>query len=526
MFRGVKNRAIRRLHKANIIGPLALPPNKNEEPPTTEEDPTDSSSEEGGSNHSEADFLSTLGAADYQQDIESDGSDTSHDSEDSEIDVGNFFNMAELRPLLQELLNRLGQEGELTQMLHNQEDNLAAQQEQLANITQRQGMKSLEPKHFSGKVTDDPRKFMDRFEAHANLYRLNDHQKVLQFRLLLSGSADVWYTSLPARTRDNWIPLRASFLEAFTGQTTAWMLEQDLAERRQKPGESVDGYVTDILSVAQRLNKRDEETRTILVRGLIPSIKKYVLLANPIDLRSTIEKIRLGEAIAKMDAEPKASLSAISDYEELETRNLSLAAITNLENRFNRFQIETNKKLDGIASTEGSSRGFPQGHSHQGPRGELEELRCYNCDDQGHISRNCPRRQTRCQICNETDHTARTCPDRNQSGRSHYQENAHNAPPPMYNQPPRNAWYRNNQRPPRRYNGPRRYNNYQQRQNEPYLPQPSGPYQHINQPQYNLPYQPPQTTPYQHQHVTAYQQPQGNVQQNPTMQGNHNNQKN
>ena len=66
---------------------------------------------------------------------------------------------------------------------------------------------------------------------------------------MVRGSAEIWFNSLPAQIRDDYAALEAALRVKFvTAAHTQLQQQMAVLSRRQRPGESVDEYITDARS--------------------------------------------------------------------------------------------------------------------------------------------------------------------------------------------------------------------------------------------------------------------------------------
>lgn len=301
--------------------------------------------------------------------------------------------MAETRALIHQVLGQLGANDpnlpNIRQLLQNQE-------ERINHLDRRNGTKHLAPESFYGYSTDDPRRFMDKFLTYVQLQHIPDDRRIPTFRMLLQGPADVWYSSLPEATKNNWANLEQAFLDGFAGANTELLLEQSLDNRTQGSTESAESYINDVLRVTQRLQKADAEVRKILQRGLRPDIKAYVIGAGPANVNEMVEKIKIGETLEALKRPSKAKTNAMESQDDLasilERQNMALAALAT--------GIEKMAKPNPSPQTVSAP--------NQQPAIPMENVECYYCHNFGHYARNC-RAKRFCQICGKDNHQTQDC---------------------------------------------------------------------------------------------------------------------
>lgn len=291
-------------------------------------------------------------------------------------------NMAETRALIQQVLDRLGGEAGANTI----QQQIAAQQDRLQTLNNKQTSRNLLPEPFYGYSTEDPRKFLDKFVTYAGLQAIPDRQKVQTFRLLLHGPADVWYSTLDDAVKNDWAQFRQNFENHFGGQNVQYLLEQKLVERRQQPNELTEQYVHDIMQLAQRLRKGDNEIKQILLRGLRSDIKAFVIGQNPQTLADTLQKIKLGDTVSTINpASVSANCHSLGEKNMAEQLEKSQSTMASLAEEVKQVSQKMDKMNVGKS-----------------------EVECFYCHKQGHLYKDCKARES-CQLCGRRGHVARAC---------------------------------------------------------------------------------------------------------------------
>ena len=85
----------------------------------------------------------------------------------------------------------------------------------------------LQPGQYQGLPDEDPLGWLDRFDAWVDLTNVDNRQLPYAMRLLLRGSAVLWFSALPSEDRGNKERLYTAFRNRF-GQQPSWLIEQQL----------------------------------------------------------------------------------------------------------------------------------------------------------------------------------------------------------------------------------------------------------------------------------------------------------
>ena len=158
----------------------------------------------------------------------------------------------------------------------------------------------LQPDYFSGLSSQDPEQFLDIFERISQINAWDENIQLSAFPLYLKDIAHTWYLTLSAPDKGDLGRLKDAFRKRFVLGPHSWILNQQLAQRKQKPNESLDTYVTDITRLCRRLEIGDKDAMRYFIDGLHDDeLKNYVLLQQPKTLLEAERAARLKYSVTK-----------------------------------------------------------------------------------------------------------------------------------------------------------------------------------------------------------------------------------
>ena len=159
---------------------------------------------------------------------------------------------------------------------------------------------SLKPGVFNGLPSEDATLWLDKFIAWITLNNWeNDAARVLQaMRLLLTGSAISWLTSLEEKDKASTNKLFDSFKIYFVESAPTWSLEQQLWQRTKLPVETLEEYITGIDQLCRRLKKSPQDKIAAFVRGLPAKLQPIVIQNSPASWQDAVHAARLAEQAA------------------------------------------------------------------------------------------------------------------------------------------------------------------------------------------------------------------------------------
>ena len=171
----------------------------------------------------------------------------------------------------------------------------------------------LQPDYFSGLSSQDPEQFLDIFERISQINVWDENIQLSAFPLYLKDIAHTWYLTLSAPDKGDLGRLKDAFRKRFVLGPHSWILNQQLAQRKQKPDESLDTYVTDITRLCRRLEIGDKDAMRYFIDGLHDDeLKNYVLLQQPKTLLEAERAARLKYSVTKRSTPSNTAQNALT----------------------------------------------------------------------------------------------------------------------------------------------------------------------------------------------------------------------
>ncbi len=305
--------------------------------------------------------------------------------------------------------------------------------------------KLSKPQPFSGKEWESGREWLRRFDSYCIAGGYNPHEIPPgsdidgQFRAgmisLLQGAAAVWLDSLPQEERESYRKLRKAFEERWvlpylTGTRLAE--ETKLANRVQGPQETAESLYQDLAHMCHKMGKGEQDLMIHFVKSLRPEIQDRVVTGCPKDMMTALQMASSAEArIGGIQFAP--SLTAMLE------QNPHLAAIQKQVKDLQVSQDQWKQERSKTACTYCQKTGHSQADCRQykkdreqesqdavqqavqqaaqqaakevarqsnqqtgqqgaqgsnqqksKPRQNRKPVRCFNCNEVGHVNRNCP----------------------------------------------------------------------------------------------------------------------------------------
>lgn len=244
-----------------------------------------------------------------------------------------------------------------------------------------------------------------RIDDLADIYQWTDRMTSCNALTKLEGPARSWYDSLSSVDK-TWTEWKEELRRAFPSATSMQRLHRDMEDRRRKRGEPIESYYYDKLSKARRCNLGDEACIEYIITGLndegairAVSVRTY---ESPEELLHCLK--RLEERLGNMASSASPALKGASSSPLTSRR---------------RFENGADRATGSKSEARRERVDPPPLRPRKKPLiNERGETLCFNCDDYGHVSMNCPspQRKARCGVCKRVGHDAKDCREKRESG--------------------------------------------------------------------------------------------------------------
>ena len=288
---------------------------------------------------------------------------------------------------------------------------------------------SFKPVSFNGLHPEIAGRWWRNFDRYATLSGIQGNDRCNLVGLLLTGSAEIWFNSLPQQTRDDYAALEAAFREKFIAAAhTQIQRQMAVLSRTQRVGETFDEYITEARSKIIDYNYDPQLQMTLLINGLRPEIKSAVMQHLPFaDIDAFVTKARHVEsALASQNVlSIPGYTSNLAKLEEdnsfLSSKNHQLKSLeSNLQDLSSKFEVfakelarqnEATKQLTDQAYTFQRSNNRPQsfGTSRNHPSQNDQGSRFRNPNFPHNLPRDRPTVAIQCWSCGQMGHMQREC---------------------------------------------------------------------------------------------------------------------
>ncbi len=169
---------------------------------------------------------------------------------------------------------------------------------------------------FSGYDAGDPELWLDRYERYSKQKKWTPEQQASNLPLYLTESASYWHRDLPDEITNTFPTLKQAFLAKYQPhEGMKWVRSAELADRKQRPDETVEAYIADIERRCCQLSKTPAERMEVFIRGLLQDIRSHVIKAHPDNVDDAVTQARLAQSTTTRSGPQTAEVN--SELQEL-----------------------------------------------------------------------------------------------------------------------------------------------------------------------------------------------------------------
>ena len=248
---------------------------------------------------------------------------------------------------------------------------------------------------FEGNVTEDAKIWLTRFELYTASKGIKDAAAKATLPLFFKDKALKWYINLSQEVKGNYLELKAAFLKRYgPDNTMIWQRTTTLFQRKQLVNESAEDFVSDIIASGSDLNIPEEQIRHIIVSGLRPHIRQFVLQKQT----ETIDELRSAAKLAEL-----TTIDTSTEQAQLR------ATISSLEQQVQAMSSLVTAALEKKPSDRCDTQQKDHKPIYQ-PYRYSHRNRCSFCGGEWHQNlKQCPAQGKECHRCHSLNHFAKMC---------------------------------------------------------------------------------------------------------------------
>ncbi|KAJ7386945.1 hypothetical protein OS493_003903, partial [Desmophyllum pertusum] len=181
----------------------------------------------------------------------------------------------------------------------------------LSKIAQRLGTKDINIAKFYGYDREDIDQWLEEFDYHLEARYISPRSKtaLTQLTIHIAGPAQEYIRALPADQRATLDTVKEALKRCYSRRNREWVQRQKISQRRQKSGEPLGDYVSDMVTKLNKLDMQENSRVYHFIEGLKPELQMEVLKAKPQTLSEAIETAKEFDALLV-----RATKSTASEY--------------------------------------------------------------------------------------------------------------------------------------------------------------------------------------------------------------------
>ena len=239
---------------------------------------------------------------------------------------------------------------------------------------------------------EDAKTWLRDFENCADFKGFDSGKQLKVLRILLKNGAATWLDNFVktevtrgASDNDKLKQVKDKYLERFC-QDNEWLQEHLIMFLNQKPTETVQQYYSTLLTRSAKLNKSQNEIKTMFIRGLLNPLKMFVITREPDTLEKAFKLAKDVESlqvISDITSDARQSIHALNMPGEIVGRKIDYGQ-AEVKNELELGELR--EELKKLQKQVEKQKVTPQ--PSQIPRA----MRCHYCNLPGHRIAECRKR--------------------------------------------------------------------------------------------------------------------------------------
>ncbi|XP_039967499.1 uncharacterized protein LOC120779381 [Bactrocera tryoni] len=215
---------------------------------------------------------------------------------------------------------------------------------------------------FSGSGQPSIEQWLEEFEENAEAVSWNELQKFIYAKQLLKGAAKIFVRS--QRGINSWSSLKQALKAEFGVVVSSIEIHRTLRNSRKRQGEDLMEYLYSLMEIGKSINLDDTSLIEYFIEGIPDSKAGKANLYQAKTVKDLKEQVKVYEKIKVPVSKPQF--------------------------------VNANKTSSTSSNIASSSSGS-------------SAKKCYNCGDDSHFVRDCPRKKVKCFKCGVEGHRATEC---------------------------------------------------------------------------------------------------------------------
>jgi hypothetical protein len=162
-------------------------------------------------------------------------------------------------------------------------------------------LKRVQPATFHGTAPENAEMWLKRFDVWSNMSGESSRDaKLMNFSILMKGTADAWLSRLPGLVRDNYDLLIERFLSFFDNSSYRNQIKEMLNTKVIAVEGDIEEYIGEMLMGAQMCDLDDENLKSVITRGLPDKLRGALMRVGNVSLAEFIQTVKVEFSVLRI----------------------------------------------------------------------------------------------------------------------------------------------------------------------------------------------------------------------------------